>query len=289
MFGHRVPVVTAVALLLFAGTCVLQAQPAEGGQAADFFDKLDTNRDGKIGADEFRGSAEAFARMDRDGDGSITRDELAGGGDGAAGPGRARRQGDPATRWQQMLQRFDADRDGQISAEEFRGPEQVLTLLDANKDGVITQEEAMNASNLRGGGAAGDPAQRWQRLLQASDADGDGKISQAEWPGRPEMFARLDADGDGVIAQEEMPQPGAAGPAERPQRQNPAQLLIRLMDLNGDGQVSEEEWANFFGVADVNTDGMISHDELMKKLQEALRPAGEPGPVEEPAAPEEGF
>ncbi len=300
MFHYRLLIATAVLTLLFAGTCVLHAQPADGEQAGDFFSKLDTNQDGKIDRTEFKGSEEAFARMDKNADGCIARDELAaqaGAGQRGLGQragGEGRREMDPAARWAQMLERFDADKDGEISTEEFQGPEQVMTFLDANRDGVITEEEAMQAAKPgagRGGIAAiTDPAERWKRIVQNFDADKDGKLSQEEWPGSAEKFTELDRDGDGFVVQDEMPAvPGEAAGAVRRQRQDPAQMIIRLMDSDADGQVSEEEWANFFDGTDVNEDEAISRDELMAKLQELLRPRPREVEVEEPAAPAEGF
>jgi Ca2+-binding EF-hand superfamily protein len=266
-----------------------QAQPANGGQARDFFERLDTNADGRIDADEFKGPDEAFERMDRNGDGAITRDEL-GGGQAGAGPGQgnpqAGRRGtmDPAQRWRQMLQRDDANGDGRISSEEFSGPEKVLRFIDENNDNVITENEVLKAANRRGGPAQ-NTQQRWQQLLDNCDANDDGKISAEEWPRNPEMFARLDVDGDGFIAENDLDQLRQRAP----QRPDPAQLFIGLMDKNGDGQVSRQEWSNFFDAADVNADGTMSHPELLEQLKNALRPEPEQGPAEAPPAPEEGF
>lgn len=349
MFTHRLLTATAAVALVLAGTGALYAQPADGGQAADFFDRLDANHDGRIDAEEFKGPDEAFARMDKNGDGGITRDELAGEpapGQGQEGfRGGAAGQADPARRWQGMLQRFDQNKDGQLSAEELHGREQVLRFLDANNDGVVTEDEAVQAGNRRGQGGQMDPAQRWQQLLENCDADDDGKISTEEWPARPEMFQRLDRDGDGLLVQDELGQrPGAPDGGARPdridpeqlmerrdadgdgrlsreewplgdeaferldangdgflsaeelqnlgearrQRQDPARVLIQLMDKDGDGQVSDEEWSNFFNGADVDGDGMIDYTELFGTIREGLRPPQDPGEAEAPPAPAEG-
>ncbi|MFP4249360.1 MAG: EF-hand domain-containing protein [Armatimonadota bacterium] len=295
MFRERLLIALAVVALVVAGAYVLHAQPADDGQGADFFDRLDANQDGKIDRDEFRGPDEAFARMDANGDGAITRDELAAGGDQAAARRRGQNQGrvavaDPAERWKQMLERFDTNADGQISAEEFQGPEKVLRFFDTNNDGVITEDEVTQAGDRARERERLDPAQRWQRLIENCDADGDGKISAEEWPARPEGFERLDRDGDGFLVEGELVrervQPGREGRVQRP---DPARMIIQMMDASGDGQVSAEEWRNFFDLADVDDDEMISHTELFARFKEALRPQAEQGPVEEPPAPAEGF
>lgn len=283
---RRVFVTIATLSLLFTATCTLFAAPGdEAGQlspearAAQFFAKLDTDGDGKVSREEFPGNDEKFARVDANGDGFITPDEMAGRGGNQGRVGG--QQANPQQRWNAMLERFDTDGDGAISAEEFEGPEQVFKALDQDEDGKITQEEALRMANRGGEGQAGGGAEgnRWQRLLRSSDRDGDGAISREEWLGRPEGFARFDRDGDGVISAEEGAQIGAGREGQPAERMDPAQTLLRMMDKNGDGQASAEEWQNFFEAADVNADERLSRDELMKQFQDALRPPA-PAPVE---------
>lgn len=289
----------AVATLLGAGGVFLYAAPGDGGGqgAADaLFARCDADGDGQISRDEFQGAPEVFERLDGNGDGVITREEAAAAPAGGP-PGGAGRQGgqgggrmamDPAQRWQQVLERFDADGDGQLTAEEFQGAPRVFTMLDQDGDGVVTEAEGtrLGAGGQGGPGGQGDPAGQPRRalnfdqMLQRFDQDGDGKISQDEWPGREQMFARLDPDGDGFINAEEVQAVQQQQPAQA-ERPNLILTLIRIMDENGDGQVSEAEWANFHVQADTNEDALLSQDELMKKVVEALRPKEEPAPVEE--------
>jgi hypothetical protein len=75
-------------LMLTAAVFALQALPAlaeegaakEGHKRGDFFEKVDTNKDGKISKAEFEASNKErgdkkFAEMDKDGDGNVTKEE----------------------------------------------------------------------------------------------------------------------------------------------------------------------------------------------------------------------
>lgn len=43
--------------------------------------------------------------------------------------------------WEQFLERGDANQDGKVTRDEFKGPARIFEMLDRNKDGVITKEE----------------------------------------------------------------------------------------------------------------------------------------------------
>lgn len=128
----------ALALAIVAGLGVTAAEAREGRAALDFetldadgsgeitpediaalrdarFGEIDANGDGSVTLEEFQAhaatqaqerAAEMFARLDADGDGALSRDVLERGG---------RRGGD----FTRMIDRFDADDSGGISAEEF--------------------------------------------------------------------------------------------------------------------------------------------------------------------------
>lgn len=116
---------------------------------ADYAD-MDADKDGKVTAAEIDTrlvkSAEAkiealkkerdaaFAKLDTDGDGTISRAEF---DEKAKLPTVNPPDAKP------VLERFDADKDGAITLEEFRAPTLAnFAGMDANKDGTVTPEEA---------------------------------------------------------------------------------------------------------------------------------------------------
>jgi len=116
---------------------------------ADYAD-MDSNKDGKLTAAEIdarlvkSGEAKievlkkerdaAFAKLDANGDGSISHAEF---NDKARLPTIKDADAKP------FLDRFDADKDGEISLEEFRGPTLAnFASMDLNHDGTVTPAEA---------------------------------------------------------------------------------------------------------------------------------------------------
>ena len=140
------------------------AASAKSGDGNAMFDKVDADSNGEITQAELRAHAEArFAAADTNNDGSLSSEELL-----------ANRVGNKADR---MLKRFDADGNGQLSAEELEAAaddrmgkraKRMMARLDADKDGKLTLDE-MNAAR--------DPAKMFERL----DTDDSGSLSAEEF------------------------------------------------------------------------------------------------------------
>ncbi|MFP4379937.1 MAG: EF-hand domain-containing protein [Candidatus Sumerlaeia bacterium] len=149
--------------------------------------RMDANEDGKIAAAEWKGPEERFKQMDVNQDGEVDAAEIedalhqmrqrfnAAGGEGdrlkqrrnsrgeapegdAPAPdapegdaSEQRRKIDPEKRVQRMIQHLDANEDGKISADEFRGPEEAFEKIDANGDGQLTSDELINHKPPRRG------------------------------------------------------------------------------------------------------------------------------------------
>ncbi|MBS1787783.1 MAG: hypothetical protein JST85_08680 [Acidobacteria bacterium] len=91
--------------------------------------KMDTNQDGQITRDEWKGRDRGFQRADRNNDGVISREEA------LAGRQKPRKR---------PLKQMDTDKNGQISRGEWLGNPDLFGKLDQNNDGVITKEELKN-------------------------------------------------------------------------------------------------------------------------------------------------
>ena len=112
---------------------LLLAPTAAMGQEQARFRGLDTNGDGVISRNEWRGNSQSFRRLDRDGDGVISRDEYretvgTSGTTGTLVPD---------------LSFVDTDGNGEVNAQEWM---RAFNQLDANRDGVLTEDELGTAA-----------------------------------------------------------------------------------------------------------------------------------------------
>ena len=102
---------------------------------------MDANKDGKVSQEEWKGPAEMFGKADKDADGFVTLEELV-----ASMP-------NPKEKILGKLKEMDADGDGAISQEEWKGKPEMFGRLDKNGDGQITSDEMQGMGG--GGGRRG--------------------------------------------------------------------------------------------------------------------------------------
>lgn len=175
------------------------------------------------------------------------------------------------------FERIDTNKDSAVSLEEFEAARRRdFDLLDANKDGFLSHTEFVN---LRGSDST--LVRLRERRFQGIDADGDRRISRAEYLayGRS-LFTLLDRDRDGRITRAEFEQALASGaappPAERPARgpglRPPAadpqlRSAFDRIDRDRDGAITLAELdaarLGVFQQMDANGDGRLTREEIV--------------------------
>lgn len=181
---------------LAAGLCLGLAATADA-QARIRFQNMDTNGDGVITRDEWRGSDRAFRNQDWNGDGVLSGDEV------RIGARRQPREVVGTSGRQDRFTMLDTNGDGRISRDEWRGNANVFNALDANGDGALTRQEALGTTTAGTNPGADDAFAR-------IDANRDGAISRGEWRWNTAAFDRLDANRDGRLSREEFEGTAAA-------------------------------------------------------------------------------
>lgn len=147
-----------------------------------------------------------------------------------------------------LFKKLDVDKDGLISRDEYRA-KNTFDRYDLDYDGFLSPHE-MEQAHLH-------PQKRDERLNK-QDVDGDGIISRNEFTGDDAAFARLDKNQDGVIsdADKHVAKKSASGGVE---------ARFKAMDLNGDGQLTRDEWRGTdrtFAAKDKDGDHFLTLDEV---------------------------
>ena len=146
----------------------------------------------------------------------------------------------------------------------------VLTTVAATLLGSVAFAESHGKGNMGGMGMAGGP-----RMAQLSftdlDTNGDGQLTLEELTARPaDHFASADTDGDGGLSADEMTAMMLAQMQDRVAAMA-AQMITRL-DANKDGLVQADEMKpmgndgagleRMFAIMDINGDGAVSQEEF---------------------------
>jgi Ca2+-binding EF-hand superfamily protein len=116
----------------------LAADPKSATADAEFV-KMDTNKDGKISADEHAlGAKQMFDTMDRNKDGKVTAAEMEAAHQSITGRKATKSDMTAADK----IKVVDTDRDGVLTAEEHAaGSRAMFEKMDTDKDGFLTKAE----------------------------------------------------------------------------------------------------------------------------------------------------
>lgn len=227
-------------------------------EAADRqWSRLDKNRDGKLRGDEI---PDGFTqRFDRDGDEDVEKKEFETVMRRPAGLRRLLVLRDTRARAQSAM-RFDQDKDGLVSAEEYPGDRNAFKKADRNKDGNLAWNELLRMASDE----LADLRKRMKNpsryeMLDLFDLNRDQQIAKSEYDGPSRAFRKYDVNGDGVVDYYEATGRMRGMMQEEPELED--QSVIASMDGNDDGKVSREEWKGTEAAwmrMDKNGDGWIT-------------------------------
>ena len=208
---------------------------------------FDTNGDGSVTRDEWRGRKESFARLDADNDGVITQVEV----DTAIKNMKQWRGRSGET----VFRRMDRDGDGRVSRDEWTLNGDHFARFDRNQDGFISADEVMLFDRKRKKGGRNDSrsGRDSAHFLDKYDTDRDGVVTKDEFK-HERRFAEMDANGDGVLSKAEVEES-----TDKRMKESDYGFFERF-DLNTDGKVTREEFtgpAADFERKDRNNDGVI--------------------------------
>jgi Ca2+-binding EF-hand superfamily protein len=220
-----------------------------GRHAAMWLQRLDANKDGTVTLEEMLAAREPrFTRLDANKDGAI---------DAAESDAQAR---EAIEYWaKRLVRRFDQDRDGKITREEFsRYARERFAMRDLNDDGRITAEDLPP-------GLGGRERRLW-RWMRDDDTGREGRATLDRVLRRSDrFFQRYDRNGDGAIDASEVEAITAARVTYSSKR------FLHRFDQNRDGKVNADEFNRFakerFTFFDLNDDGKITEDELPPGLR----------------------
>jgi hypothetical protein len=124
--------------------------------------------------------------------------------------------------WKWLAGRWDSNRDGVITRDEFNGPKELFDRLDRNRDGKITPDDL----DWSGQSPYWREANLANRLFRRADANANGRVTAEEWQA---LFKKTAGDKD-VLTPEDLrlllfPPPSPPPP--------PSEMPSRLTLLHG--------------------------------------------------------
>ena len=181
--------------------------------------------------------------------------------------GERRREGEN-DRWAFYSRKYDANRDGKVTADEYGRSKETFARLDQDGNGVLTKDDFAARRRGRGGRRSGAMTEMmFKRILSRSaDENDSGTIEASEWTA---FKKKLDGDGNGVVSTEELVQAGT------PERF--AERLVSRLDLNEDGRTSVEELGQLYGRLDKDKSGSLEKKELTMERRRRMGRRGQGG------------
>jgi Ca2+-binding EF-hand superfamily protein len=222
------------------------------GQAASMrFESMDTNRDGAISRQEWRGSQRSFEVHDWNGDGRLSGQEVAIGAQRNTNweeadhlPNRFERY----VSWTNAgFNNLDHNRDRKITPNEWHFDLETFRRVDRNRDGALDQTEFLGA------GYEDDRGDNFDDI----DVNNNGRVERREWHAGDDAFDALDRNHDNVLSRFEVV--GGQDITGDTWDQ------FATLDYNRNGSITRDEWHGSnvsFNQRDLNRDGVLSRREF---------------------------
>ncbi len=199
--------------------------------------------------------------------------------------------------WQTLAERYDKDKDGKLTKQEYGRGEAKFARWDSNSDGVLSAADFAAGKpaggNRRGGNRSGGNRNRGgngrisprmskmvltRYLALPADANTDKSVSEAEWR---KFCDRLDCDKNGIVTKDEMP--NAATLSDRA-----FGAVTTVVDTDRDGKLQVAEIDASFQRLDTDKSKVLAGDELPSRRSGGRRGGGRRGNGLEAGVPRPG-
>lgn len=128
----------------------------------------------------------------------------------------------------------------------------------------------------------GDSRYDWPWLAHRADANRDGRVSPDEWKAAPSLFERLDRDADGALTAADL---DWSPSSPNLQRQAMLRQRFSMLDANGNGRVSQDEFLRLYQAVARDDSGLTPDDlGLLFGLSARRGPTTRPSGARPPAA-----
>lgn len=262
----RLGLLAALPMAILAVSALAQSSnPAPAsGTASKMFEhmlkKMDTNGDGRISLDEYIAAATArFHAIDTQNKGSIDAAQI------ASSPSAVKRIDHRA---EAVVKHLDTAGNGYVTQDEFLdAAKKRFARLDKKGDGALTPDE-LTPPRWAHHATANAPAnskvaQFEQNRFDALDTNHDGVVTLTEFLAAATAdYQALDTAHNGKVTAGEI----ASSPKTQERAAHVAAGIVKHLDTNGDGVVSQDEYIaaaqKRFAHLDKNGDGFIDADEI---------------------------
>lgn len=166
--------------------------------------------------------------------------------------------------WKLLAERYDADRDGTITAKEYPRGDRAFLNLDRNGDGMISEVDFRRPPRRPGAtrrGAGAPSAEVLSRRLAdyfGPHVNVDGKLglSRAEWK---RFVDQLRFDAHGVLETASL-QRFLGEDTKAPMGRMAGRFLSRGLDADGNGRIEKGDLEKLFATIDRDGNGILDQD-----------------------------